>query len=74
MGIGLLFYIRKRRKPMIHVMFVCHGNICRSPMAEFAFRNMVEERGLSHLFDIASSATSIEEIGNPVYHGTRKNH
>lgn len=57
---------------MIHVMFVCHGNICRSPMAEFIFRNMVEERGLSHLFYIASSATSTEEIGNPVHHGTRK--
>lgn len=57
---------------MIHVMFVCHGNICRSPMAEFIFRNMVEERGLSHLFYIASSGTSTEEIGNPVHHGTRK--
>lgn len=57
---------------MIRVMFVCHGNICRSPMAEFVFRNMVEERGLSHLFYIASSATSTEEIGNPVHHGTRK--
>lgn len=57
---------------MIQVMFVCHGNICRSPMAEFVLRNMVEERGLSHLFNIASSATSTEEIGNPVHHGTRK--
>lgn len=57
---------------MIHVMFVCHGNICRSPMAEFVFRDMIEKRGLSHLFYIASSATSTEEIGNPVHHGTRK--
>lgn len=53
-------------------MFVCHGNICRSPMAEFVFRDMIEKRGLSHLFYIASSATSTEEIGNPVHHGTRK--
>lgn len=57
---------------MIYVMFVCHGNICRSPMAEFVFRDMIEKRGLSHLFYIASSATSTEEIGNPVHHGTRK--
>lgn len=57
---------------MIHIMFVCHGNICRSPMAEFVLRNRVEERGLSHLFNIASPATSTEEIGNPVHHGTRK--
>lgn len=58
---------------MIHIMFVCHGNICRSPMAEFVFRNMVQERGLGHLFYIASSATSKEEIGNSVHYGTRKN-
>ena len=57
---------------MFRVMFVCHGNICRSPMAEFVFRDMVKTRGLSHLFQIASSATSTEEIGNPVHHGTRK--
>lgn len=57
---------------MIHVMFVCYGNICRSPMAEFVFRDMIEKRGFSHLFYIASSATSTEEIGNPVHHGTRK--
>lgn len=52
---------------MINVMFVCHGNICRSPMAEFVFKNMVREEGLEKLFNIASSATSAEEIGNPVY-------
>ncbi|WP_163192462.1 low molecular weight protein-tyrosine-phosphatase [Clostridium thermarum] len=57
---------------MIKVMFVCHGNICRSPMAEFVFRNMVKERGLSDKIYIASSATSREEIGNPVHHGTRR--
>ena len=52
-------------------MFVCHGNICRSPMAEFIFKSLVEKRGLSDSFYVASSATSTEEIwggrGNPVY-------
>lgn len=48
-------------------MFVCHGNICRSPMAEFIMKNMVKDEGLSESFFIASSATSTEEIGNPVY-------
>ena len=56
---------------MMRIMFVCHGNICRSPMAEFIFRHMAEESGLSECFTVASSATSTEEIwngvGNPVY-------
>ena len=52
---------------MIHVLFICHGNICRSPMAEYLFRDMVEKRGLSAQFHIASAATSREEIGNGVY-------
>lgn len=52
-------------------MFVCLGNICRSPMAEFLFRDMVNKKGLGNNFHIASSATSTEEIGNPVHHGTR---
>ena len=56
---------------MKKIMFVCHGNICRSPMAEFIFKKMVAERGLSAEFEIKSSATSTEEIingvGNPVY-------
>ena len=56
---------------MMRIMFVCHGNICRSPMAEFIFKHLLEEQGVSHLFYIASSATSTEEIwrgvGNPVY-------
>lgn len=52
-------------------MFVCHGNICRSPMAEFIFRDMVKRRKLENEFSVSSSATSTEEIwgdiGNPVY-------
>ena len=52
---------------MIKVLFICHGNICRSPMAEFILKKMVKEKGLSDKFEIASAATSTEEIGNPVY-------
>ena len=52
---------------MVKIVFVCHGNICRSPLAEFIMKDMVAKRGLSHRFFIASAATSDEEIGNPVY-------
>ena len=52
-------------------MFVCHGNICRSPMAEFVFLDMIKRRGLSDRITAASSATSTEEIGNDVHRGTR---
>lgn len=57
---------------MIRVMFVCHGNICRSPMAEFVLRDMVTKQGRSEGFYIRSCATSTEEIGNPVHYGTRR--
>lgn len=57
---------------MIKIMFVCHGNICRSPMAEFVLRHMVEEKNLLDKFYIASSATSREEIGNCVHPGTKR--
>ena len=57
---------------MIKVLMVCHGNICRSPMAEFLLKDMVAKRGIASQFDIASADTSREEIGNPVHHGTRK--
>ena len=57
---------------MIKIMFVCHGNICRSPMAEFVLKDMVKKLGIAEDFQIASSATSREEIGNPVHPGTRK--
>ena len=52
---------------MTKILFVCHGNICRSPMAEFVFRDMAEKAGLADRFFAASAATSPEEIGNPVY-------
>jgi len=55
---------------MIKVLFICHGNICRSPMAEFIMKNLVDERGFSSDFHIASAATSTEEIGSRVHHGT----
>ncbi len=57
---------------MIKILFVCHGNICRSPMAEFVMKRMVEEGKLSGEFEIASAATSTEELGNPVYPPARK--
>jgi len=60
----------RREKIMIKILFVCHGNICRSPMAEFLFRDIVQKRGLSAQFYIASAATSSEELGNPVHYGT----
>ena len=55
---------------MVRVLFVCHGNICRSTMAEFVLKDMVAKRGLAEQFAIASAATSTEEIGNPVHPGT----
>ena len=55
---------------MIKVLFVCHGNICRSTMAESVFTYMVKQRRLDHLFEIYSAATSREEIGNGPHYGT----
>lgn len=52
---------------MIRIMFVCHGNICRSPMAEFIMKKLVSDNGLQENFCISSCATSTEEISNPVY-------
>ena len=48
---------------MIRVLFICHGNICRSPMAQYVFQHMVHTQGLDDLFEIDSAATSYEEIG-----------
>ena len=53
------------------ILFVCHGNICRSPMAEFVFKDMVKKAKLEWKFEIASAATSTEELGNPVHRGTQ---
>lgn len=52
---------------MEKILFVCHGNICRSPMAEMIFKKMVADAGREHEFEIASAATSTEEIGNDIY-------
>ena len=57
---------------MIRILFICHGNICRSPMAEFIMKDMVSKRGLGHAFEIASAATGGEETGNPVYPPARR--
>ena len=56
---------------MIKVLFVCLGNICRSPMAEFIFKDMVNKKGLSKEFIIKSAATSYEEIGNDMHYGAK---
>lgn len=57
---------------MVRVLFVCLGNICRSPMAEFLLKHLAAERGCEDELVIASAATSAEEIGNPVHRGTVK--
>lgn len=57
---------------MAKILFVCHGNICRSPMAEFMMKELVKKAGLESQFQISSAATSTEEIGNPVYPPARR--
>ena len=57
---------------MIKILFVCHGNICRSPMGEYVLKDMVAKAGLAHKFHIASAAVSREELGNPVYPPARQ--
>ena len=52
---------------MVKIVFVCHGNICRSPMAEFIFKRIIAERGREKDFEVSSMAVSAEELGNPVY-------
>lgn len=54
------------------ILFICHGNICRSTMAEYVMKYLVKSHGLQESFYIDSAATSTEEIGNPVHHGTRR--
>lgn len=67
MPLALYKYIMKHK-----ILFVCLGNICRSPMAEFVMKDIVEKTGLSNMFEIASAATSTYEIGNPVYPPARQ--
>ena len=57
---------------MTKILFICHGNICRSPMAEFVMKDLVKKAGLEHQFEIASAAVSREELGNPVYPPARR--
>ena len=57
---------------MIKILFVCHGNICRSPMAEFCMKKLVSDSGRTEAFEIASAATSTEELGNSVYPPARR--
>ena len=57
---------------MTKILFVCHGNICRSPMAEFVMKDLVKKAGLESQFHIESAATSTEETGNPVYPPARR--
>ena len=57
---------------MIKILFVCHDNICRSPMAEFVMKDLVAKAGVAADFEIASAAVSREEIGNPVYPPARR--
>ena len=57
---------------MVKILFVCHGNICRSPMAEFVMKDLAKKAGLASQFHIESAATSREEIGNPVYPPARR--
>ena len=57
---------------MIKILFICHGNICRSPMGEYVLKDMVKKAGLEDRFEIASAAVSREELGNPVYPPARR--
>ena len=57
---------------MIKILFICHGNICRSPMAEFVMNDLLQRAGLSGCAQVASAAVSAEELGNPVYPPARR--
>lgn len=63
--------MEKEKNIKYKILFVCHGNICRSPMAEFVFKDLVKKQGLENRFEIASAATSTEEIGSGVHWGTK---
>ena len=57
---------------MTKILFVCHGNICRSPMAQFIFQDLAQKAGIAHKFHVVSRAVSAEELGNPVYPPARR--
>lgn len=57
---------------LVRILFVCHGNICRSPMAEFVLKDIARKRGIEDVLQIESAATTNDEIGNPVHPGTVK--
>ena len=57
---------------MIKILFICHGNICRSPIAEYVMKHLIQKKHLESSYEIASAATSTEEIGNPVYPPARE--
>ena len=57
---------------MIKILFICHGNICRSPMSEYVMKDMVKKAGLENQFQIASAATHYDELGSPVYPPARR--
>ncbi|MCQ2067218.1 MAG: low molecular weight phosphotyrosine protein phosphatase [Bacteroidaceae bacterium] len=57
---------------MKRILFLCHGNICRSPMAEFVFKEMIRQRGLENEYYVESAAVSTEELGNPLYPPARR--
>ncbi len=62
----------EKKNKMTKILFVCHGNICRSPLAEFIMKELVKEKGIAEDFYIASAATSTEEIGIPIYPPVRR--
>lgn len=66
-GNYIIMKANKDSSSTIKILIVCHGNICRSPMAEYVMKDMVKRAGLEERYEIASAATSYEEIGNPVY-------
>ena len=69
--LGILRHFR-RKNIMIKILFICHGNICRSPMAEMIFKHMIKERHLQDFFYVNSAATSREEIGCGIHRGTKR--